>query len=103
MHDTHEDIKILKAFSEIKNNLNNLEYLNITEEYIIYLKELCDSYNNLSLENIKNIEINLQKIYQIILDNKDLPIEYKNKLLNILDNLKKIIIRLTVNTIINYI
>ena len=103
MNDIHEDIKINNMFTEIIFDLNNLQEIESMTYHINYLKKICKIYMNLSLDEIKQIEEQLQKILIIVNENKNLPIKYKKDLLNILKKMKKIIVRLTVNTIINYI
>lgn len=103
MHNFNEDLKINNMFSEIISNLNNLSDIEEMSYFINYLKNFCNHYNDLSLEEIKQIDERLQTLQIIVNNNKNLPINYKKDLLEILKKLKQITIRLTVNTIISYI
>ena len=79
----------------------NIDDVSILIDY--KLKNIFDYAENLSLEEIKQIDERLQTLQIIVNNNKNLPINYKKDLLEILKKLKQITIRLTVNTIISYI
>lgn len=98
-----EKLKIEKQFVKIKNKLVSLNELNLNKEIIDQLICLCDTYEELQISEIQQSEQLINKLYDNIQNNVNLPVDYKKQLLNVIKTLQKSINSLIVNTIINSI
>lgn len=98
-----EKLNIENQFIILKTKLQELLKQNLDIDILNQLILLCETYNTLQVTEIQQSEQVINKLYNIVNLNKNLPVTYKKQLLNIIKELQKLINRLIVNTIINSI
>jgi hypothetical protein len=98
-----DKLTTLQKIKNIENKLLILKTFNINENIIDELLLFCQSYDNLSVEEIHQSEETLQKLYKTIKSNKNLPVNFKTDFLTIIKELQLMCSTLIVNTIIDLI
>lgn len=98
-----ERLKLEKQFVVLADKLQELLNFNLNTQIIKELILLCNTYNQLTLDEIQQSENTITNVLTVIKQNTDLPVEYKKQLLAVIIKLKKLINNLTVNTIIDLI